>query len=159
MPHEATMKDLLVASLALALALWADGSPAAQYKCKRPDGKTLYQDQPCPQAAPGARIGGTAPKPAAKLKEDPLLKWEPQSREEFIAGCAAIKAKERMSEYKRNLGVRLSPDTQRQWEVELAAPCGCILQIAESRSAYQDYLRRQADYQRAVMASAPHCFK
>jgi hypothetical protein len=155
------MERTLVASLALALAAWAWGAPAAQYRCKRADGKTVYQDQPCPQAAQGTRIGGAgaAPRPAPKAKEDAPVRWEPQSRQDFIAGCAASKANERMSEYKRSMGLRLSPDTQRQWELELAAPCGCVQQIAESRWTYEEYLQQRVHYQRAVMASARHCFK
>ena len=76
---------LIIALLACSLPAM---SYAGVYKCKNPDGTVTYSDRPCPDAAanagtkqPSNPSRSTGATPSKTVKEDPILKYDPNYRE------------------------------------------------------------------------------
>lgn len=75
---------------------------AQAYKCKRPDGKTSFQDQPCDEGTTGGPVIISDPSPSSGMPAPPKA-MAPSTRRDKIPGTRNDQADDALRERNRQL--------------------------------------------------------
>lgn len=96
---------------------------AQAYKCKRPDGKTSFQDQPCDEGSKGGPVILSDPSPSSGMPAPPKGMAPPMKRDK-IPDTRKDQADESLGERNRQLEAR-----NRAMECSLARRNVSVLQV------------------------------